>query len=214
MGPNGGSLDMDSVFTSLHLRSPVYVVLPLPSLRDFGHVGVSCTFSNTPAAAATAGIVRPRSLAAHWQGRRYDPPITEQIIAPHPLSSSQVGQGQFSTALGSVTSTTRGGTTWTGDFKCKEVKTGFCKNRSMQTGSSGTLIGWKSGQTTFVPLWNRTEGAWLRTQLCTWRPNKFWRSNSIPMTVTEPILVPAAFVINNCTDRISTSWNQYEKKNL
>jgi hypothetical protein len=35
----------------------------------------------------------------------------------------------------------------------------------MQTGSSGTLIGWKSGQTTFVPLWDRMEGAWLRTQL-------------------------------------------------
>jgi hypothetical protein len=37
-------------------------------------------------------------------------------------------------------------------------------NRSMQTGSSGTLIGWKSGQTTFVPVWDRMEGAWLRTQ--------------------------------------------------
>jgi hypothetical protein len=35
----------------------------------------------------------------------------------------------------------------------------------MQTGSSGTLIGWKSGQTTFVPLWDRMEGAWLQTQV-------------------------------------------------
>jgi hypothetical protein len=34
----------------------------------------------------------------------------------------------------------------------------------MQTGSSGTLIGWKSGQTTFVPLWDRMEGAWQWTQ--------------------------------------------------
>ncbi len=33
----------------------------------------------------------------------------------------------------------------------------------MQAGSSGTLIGWESGQTTFVPLWDRMEGAWLRT---------------------------------------------------
>jgi hypothetical protein len=41
----------------------------------------------------------------------------------------------------------RGGTTWTEDFKCREVKTGFCRNRSMQTGLSGTLVGWKSGQT-------------------------------------------------------------------
>ncbi len=40
--------------------------------------------------------------------------------------------------------------TWTGDFKCREVKTGFCRNRSMQSGSSGTLIGWKSGQSTEI----------------------------------------------------------------
>ncbi len=57
----------------------------------------------------------------------------------------------------------RGGTPWTGDFKCREVKTGFCRNRSMQAGCSGTLIGWKSGQTTYVPLWDRMEGAWLWT---------------------------------------------------
>jgi hypothetical protein len=55
------------------------------------------------------------------------------------------------------------GTTWTGDFKCREVKTGFCRKRWLQTGSSGTLIGWKSGQTTYVPLWDRMEGSWLRT---------------------------------------------------
>ncbi len=54
--------------------------------------------------------------------------------------------------------------TWTGDFKCREVKTGFYRNKSLQTGSSGTLIGWKSGQTTFVPLWDWMEGAWLQTQ--------------------------------------------------
>ncbi len=54
--------------------------------------------------------------------------------------------------------------TWTGDFKCREVKTGFCRNRSMKTGSSGTLIGWKSGQTTYFPLWDRMEGAWLWTR--------------------------------------------------
>jgi hypothetical protein len=33
----------------------------------------------------------------------------------------------------------------------------------MQIGSSGTLIGWKSGQTTFVPLWDRMEGTWQLT---------------------------------------------------
>jgi hypothetical protein len=53
--------------------------------------------------------------------------------------------------------------TWTGDFKCREVKTGFCRKRWTKTGSSGTLIGWKSGQTTFIPLWDRMEGAWLWT---------------------------------------------------
>jgi hypothetical protein len=29
----------------------------------------------------------------------------------------------------------------------------------MQTASFWTLIGWKSDQTTFVPLWDRMEGA-------------------------------------------------------
>ncbi len=53
--------------------------------------------------------------------------------------------------------------TTSGDFKCREVKTGFCRKRWMQTGSSGTLIGWKSGQTTYFPLWDRMEGAWLWT---------------------------------------------------
>ncbi len=38
----------------------------------------------------------------------------------------------------------------------------------MQTGSSGTLIGWKSGQTIFVPLWDWMEGAWLRTLYIMW----------------------------------------------
>jgi hypothetical protein len=43
----------------------------------------------------------------------------------------------------------------------------------MQTGSSGILIGWKSGQTTFVPLWDWMEGAWLRTQISSqWESQK------------------------------------------
>ncbi len=54
-----------------------------------------------------------------------------------------------------------GGTTWKGDFKCREVKNGFFRKRWIQTGSSGTLIGWKSGQTTYFPLWDRMEGSWL-----------------------------------------------------
>jgi hypothetical protein len=33
-----------------------------------------------------------------------------------------------------------------------------------KSGSSETLIGWKSGKTTYVPLWNLMEGARLRTQ--------------------------------------------------
>jgi hypothetical protein len=34
----------------------------------------------------------------------------------------------------------------------------------MQNGFSETIIGWKSGQTTYVPLRDRMEGAWLWTQ--------------------------------------------------
>jgi hypothetical protein len=29
--------------------------------------------------------------------------------------------------------------------------------------SFGTLTGWKSGQTTYIPLWDRMEGVWLWT---------------------------------------------------
>jgi hypothetical protein len=32
-----------------------------------------------------------------------------------------------------------------------------------RSGSSKTLIGWKSSQTTYVSLWDRMEGAWLWT---------------------------------------------------
>jgi hypothetical protein len=50
-----------------------------------------------------------------------------------------------------------------GDLKSREVKTGFCRKREMQTGFSETLIGWKSGKTIYVPQWNQMEGAWLWT---------------------------------------------------
>ncbi len=65
----------------------------------------------------------------------------------------------------------RGGTTWTGDFKW-EVKTGFCRKRYMQTGSSETLIGWKCGKTTYVPLWDRFfwDSQWL----------KIWKNHLCP----------------------------------
>ncbi len=33
----------------------------------------------------------------------------------------------------------------------------------MQTGFSETFIGWKFEKTTYVPLWDRMEGAWLWT---------------------------------------------------
>jgi hypothetical protein len=53
----------------------------------------------------------------------------------------------------------------------------------MQTGSSGTLIGWKSGQTTFVPLWDRMEGAWLRTQSS---PQSLWFTLSTGRPLSPP----------------------------
>ncbi len=71
---------------------------------------------------------------------------------------------------GRTNATHRGGTTWTGG-RPREVKTGFCRKRWMQTGSSGTLIGWKFGQPTYFPLWDWMEGAWLWTQE---RPRRGW----------------------------------------
>jgi hypothetical protein len=50
-----------------------------------------------------------------------------------------------------------------GRFQMQGGKTGLCRKRSMQTGYSWTLIGWKSDKTTYVPLWDRMEGAWLWT---------------------------------------------------
>jgi hypothetical protein len=44
------------------------------------------------------------------------------------------------------------------DLKCREEKTGFFRKRLMQTGSSDTFIGWKSGKTTYISLWDRMEG--------------------------------------------------------
>ncbi len=41
---------------------------PLPTVRDFGYVGVLCTFDNIPAAAA-AGIVRSSQLSNPLPGQ-------------------------------------------------------------------------------------------------------------------------------------------------
>jgi hypothetical protein len=37
----------------------------------------------------------------------------------------------------------------------------------MQIGASETFIGWKSRKITYVPLWDRMEGAWLWTLIIT-----------------------------------------------
>jgi hypothetical protein len=46
----------------------------------------------------------------------------------------------------------------------------FPKDIYMQTGPSETFIGWKSGQTTFVPLWVQMEGAWIWTPYVLYGP--------------------------------------------
>ncbi len=46
----------------------------------------------------------------------------------------------------------------TGDLKCREEKTGFCRKREMQTGSSETLIGWKSESIATLPPFGPIEG--------------------------------------------------------
>ncbi len=75
----------------------------------------------------------------------------------------------------------RGGTTWTGYFKCREAKTGFFRKRWMRTGS---LIGWKSGQTTFVPPWDWMEGSWLWTQK--WGGGHSFHGQTKPNLVSYP----------------------------
>ncbi len=76
-----------------------------------------------------------------------------------------------------------------GRFKYREVKTGFCRKTGMQTGSSGTLIGWESGHSTYVPLWDRMEGAWLWTLAISWNGaadiycSLVWPKSLLPNTV-------------------------------
>jgi len=51
----------------------------------------------------------------------------------------------------------------------------------MQTGSSGMFIGWKSGQTTYVPLWDQMEGVWpgFRIQI-RMDPHSNWEGKNDP----------------------------------
>jgi hypothetical protein len=42
---------------------------------------------------------------------------------------------------------------------CTTESAAHSPQRQMQTGSSETLTGWKFGETTYVPLWDRMEGA-------------------------------------------------------
>jgi hypothetical protein len=54
-----------------------------------------------------------------------------------------------------------------GDRKCREVKTAFCRKGQMQTGSSGTLIGWKSGKTMhFCPSMGLNRGNLAMDSVC------------------------------------------------
>jgi hypothetical protein len=118
-----------------------------------------------------------------------------------------------------------GGTTRTGDFKCREVKTGFCRKRWMQTGSSGSLIGWKSSQTTYFPLWDRMVGSWLWTPhtsaISEWGQCEWW-ARGPPCSLLEggPWLTqqqaagwalahPATATLHTSTGTIS-EWGQCE----
>jgi hypothetical protein len=50
-----------------------------------------------------------------------------------------------------------------GRFQMQGGKNWFLPKEMNANRSFGNLIGWKSGQTTFIPLWDRMEGAWLWT---------------------------------------------------
>ncbi len=89
-------------------------------------------------------ILNLKKLLYHPRG-----PHTDKHLSPGPFTGQFLRKADI---YGMAHLHSWGSMTWTGEFKCREVKTGFCRNRSIQTGSSGTLIGWKSGQTTYVPL--------------------------------------------------------------
>jgi len=94
--------------------------------------------------------------------------------------------------------------------------------RYTQTGSSETLIGWKSGKTSCVPLWDRIDGAWLWT-LCI--PEALFHTHlristhgalflshtsiSLPSlwTQTRSLLYPYLFsLVQIVTSRSTTCW--------
>jgi hypothetical protein len=62
---------------------------PLPFLRDFGHVGVLCIFSNIPAA---TGLARSPQLNRSLAGQAVQHVIALQIIAPTPTSLLHLGR--------------------------------------------------------------------------------------------------------------------------
>ncbi len=82
------------------------------------------------------------------------------------------------------------------DFKCREVK----REGWMQTDSSWTLIGWKSGQTTYVPLCDRMEGAWLWTQANWWQKlGLVWRNRKqISKIISDYLYLPFFLFIILC----------------
>jgi hypothetical protein len=86
---------------------------PLPSSRDFGDVGVLCTFNSIPSAAAeAAGIAKSLQLSSSLsrQGIQYDMaggtarPTQYKSSPLHSSPSASAGQdavlGRFSTAFG------------------------------------------------------------------------------------------------------------------
>jgi hypothetical protein len=126
---------------------------------------VGVTFNLFCAFVLLQTLYKPESIECFLEDQAVLPPY--DLAPPHPpslrlLLASYLSFSMFQCVAGRAFWQRRW--TWTGDFKCREVKTGFCRKRWTQTGSSGTLIGWKSGQTTFIPLWDRMEGAWLWTQ--------------------------------------------------
>ncbi len=71
----------------------------------------------------------------------------------------------------------------------------------MQTGSSETLIGWKSGKITYVHLGDRMEGTWLwalySLKHLNFRIKHTYLLNSLPL-YRPPDEYPAALKVKTC----------------
>ncbi len=116
-----------------------------------------------------------RSVQRNWNsvrwGKKYfvlfrleQPRQNKNLLYEHNKPNEPTKEGPLSFVLFESPFTSAEAVDMNGRFQMQGGKNWFLPKEMNANSSSGTLIGWKSGQTTFIPLWDRMEGAWLWIQ--------------------------------------------------